>query len=123
MPRRPRLSLPNVPMHVIQRGNNRQACFVITSYSIHYTKLYDEIDKDNLQRIAHGIVMLYEHQRVRVFLRNDRWCRYVSALIYTPRDRLDTTIRKRITGLIRDTLQAESVDFFLTVGESRMALV
>lgn len=27
MPRRPRLSLPNVPLHLIQRGNNRQACF------------------------------------------------------------------------------------------------
>lgn len=28
MPRRPRLSLPNVPLHLIQRGNNRQVCFV-----------------------------------------------------------------------------------------------
>lgn len=28
MPRRPRLALPNVPQHLIQRGNNRQACFV-----------------------------------------------------------------------------------------------
>ena len=28
MPRRPRLSLPNVPLHLIQRGNNRQACFI-----------------------------------------------------------------------------------------------
>ena len=27
MPRRARLSLPNVPLHLIQRGNNRQACF------------------------------------------------------------------------------------------------
>ncbi|MCC4114589.1 transposase [Aromatoleum toluclasticum] len=27
MPRRPRLSLPDVPLHLIQRGNNRQACF------------------------------------------------------------------------------------------------
>ena len=27
MPRRARLSLPNVPVHLIQRGNNRQACF------------------------------------------------------------------------------------------------
>ena len=27
MPRRARLSLPNVPLHIIQRGNNRQACF------------------------------------------------------------------------------------------------
>lgn len=27
MPRRPRLALPGVPLHLIQRGNNRQACF------------------------------------------------------------------------------------------------
>lgn len=27
MPRQPRLILPDVPVHVIQRGNNRQACF------------------------------------------------------------------------------------------------
>jgi putative transposase len=28
MPRRPRVVLPNVPLHLIQRGNNRQVCFV-----------------------------------------------------------------------------------------------
>ncbi len=27
MPRRPRVVLPGVPLHLIQRGNNRQACF------------------------------------------------------------------------------------------------
>lgn len=27
MPRRPRIVLPDVPLHVIQRGNNRQVCF------------------------------------------------------------------------------------------------
>lgn len=27
MPRRARLALPNIPFHIIQRGNNRQACF------------------------------------------------------------------------------------------------
>jgi len=27
MPRRPRLVLPGTPLHLIQRGNNRQACF------------------------------------------------------------------------------------------------
>jgi len=27
MPRRPRLNLAKVPLHVMQRGNNRQACF------------------------------------------------------------------------------------------------
>ena len=27
MPRRPRIIAPNTPQHIIQRGNNRQACF------------------------------------------------------------------------------------------------
>ncbi|MBU0464220.1 MAG: transposase [Proteobacteria bacterium] len=27
MPRRPRIIMPGVPIHIIQRGNNRQACF------------------------------------------------------------------------------------------------
>jgi len=27
MPRRPRITIPGIPVHLIQRGNNRQACF------------------------------------------------------------------------------------------------
>ncbi|MES9858998.1 MAG: transposase [Sedimenticola sp.] len=27
MPRRPRITLPGVPLHLIQHGNNRQACY------------------------------------------------------------------------------------------------
>ncbi len=27
MPRRPRIIVPNIPLHIIQRGNNRQSCF------------------------------------------------------------------------------------------------
>lgn len=28
MPRRPRLYLPGMPYHLVQRGNNREACFL-----------------------------------------------------------------------------------------------
>jgi putative transposase len=27
MPRLPRLNLPEIPQHIVQRGNNRQPCF------------------------------------------------------------------------------------------------
>ena len=27
MPRKPRIDLPGMPQHVIQRGNNREPCF------------------------------------------------------------------------------------------------
>jgi glutamate dehydrogenase len=80
-----------------------------------------EIDAAELQSIAYGIVMLHEHQRARVFLRNDQWNRYVSALVYIPRDRFDTALRLRIMDLLSNTLQAGSVDFFIDVNESRLA--
>ena len=31
MPRRPRIAISGVPLHLIQRGNNRQACFYADS--------------------------------------------------------------------------------------------
>ncbi|WP_300451538.1 NAD-glutamate dehydrogenase [Accumulibacter sp.] len=80
-----------------------------------------EIDRDDLMRIARGIVSVYERERVRVFLRNDAWGRYVSAIVYMPRDRFDTTVRERISALLYDTLAAERVDYFITLGEARLA--
>jgi glutamate dehydrogenase len=71
-----------------------------------------EITHADLMRIAGGIVALYEREQVRVFLRDDRWGRYVSALVYMPRERFDTTIGKRISALFNETLAAERVDFF-----------
>ena len=80
-----------------------------------------EISTEALARIAGDIVLLFEHPRVRVFLRDDHWGRYVSALVYLPRDRADTTTRKRIIALLQETMQPQSIDYFLTVGESRLA--
>jgi REP element-mobilizing transposase RayT len=36
MPRRPRLVLPHVPQHIIQRGNNRTACFYADEDYVNY---------------------------------------------------------------------------------------
>ena len=39
MARLPRLSLPNIPQHVIQRGNNRHACFFSDQdYTVYLSK-------------------------------------------------------------------------------------
>ena len=29
MPRKPRFTLPGIPQHIIQRGNNREPCFLV----------------------------------------------------------------------------------------------
>ncbi len=60
MPRRSRLILPEVPLHIIQRGNNRKACF----FSDDDYKLY----LDSLERYAgetgcevHAYVLMTNH--------------------------------------------------------------
>jgi len=80
-----------------------------------------EISLADLTRIARGIVAVYEREQVRVFLRDDAWGRYVSALVYMPRDRFNTRTRERISELLRETLAAVSVDYFVMLGDSRLA--
>ncbi|MCP5228422.1 MAG: NAD-glutamate dehydrogenase [Candidatus Accumulibacter sp.] len=82
-----------------------------------------EIAQDDLMATARGIVSLHEREQVRVFMRNDAWGRYVSAMVYMPRDHFDTRLRKRISALLNETLDAEHVDFFIMLGESRLARI
>lgn len=42
MPRKPRVNVKGVPQHVIQRGNNRQACFFTDQdYTVYLAKLHE----------------------------------------------------------------------------------
>lgn len=60
MPRRPRLVLPDVPMHVIQRGNNRQACFVATEDYLRYLDWLGEYADRSGCRV-HAYVLMTNH--------------------------------------------------------------
>ena len=42
MPRRPRIVLPGTPLHLVQRGNNRQACFFATNDYLVYLQWLEE---------------------------------------------------------------------------------
>lgn len=60
MPRRARLSLPGVPLHLIQRGNNRQACF----YSPDDCRFYLDWLEDHARRQGcriHAFVLMTNH--------------------------------------------------------------
>src|SRR2546421_1561433 len=52
-----------------------------------------QIDEDTLYGFVLAIMHLDERPRVRVLARRDRFDRFVSALIYVPRDRYDSAIR------------------------------
>ncbi|HKH17897.1 MAG TPA: NAD-glutamate dehydrogenase [Solirubrobacteraceae bacterium] len=77
-----------------------------------------QIPEDELYAIATGILDLGERQRVRLFVRHDRYERFVSCLVFLPRDRFHTQNRERIGEILREEFQAEGVDWELRLSES-----
>ncbi|MBI1328702.1 MAG: NAD-glutamate dehydrogenase [Alphaproteobacteria bacterium] len=59
-----------------------------------------QVSDDELFATAMGILRLGERPKVRVFLRFDRFDRFVSALVFVPRDRYDTSVRERIHAIL-----------------------
>ena len=60
MPRRSRLVVPKIPLHIIQRGNNRQACFYGESDYIFYLDcLLEYSQKTNCT--IHAYVLMTNH--------------------------------------------------------------
>jgi putative transposase len=42
MPRKARMYLPDIPVHIVQRGNNKQACFFSDDDYYYYKSLLSE---------------------------------------------------------------------------------
>jgi glutamate dehydrogenase len=80
-----------------------------------------EISPEELTPIALGVLRLSERKQTRLFLRRDRYGRYMSCLVYLPRDRYTTKVRLRAQGILREALHGASVDYSATVGESALA--
>ena len=60
VPRKPRMYLPNIPYHVIQRGNNRDATFFCEEdYQFYLECLYDAIKRYGVK--VHAYVLMTNH--------------------------------------------------------------
>jgi len=55
-----------------------------------------QVEEDTLYRFALAILQLDERPRVRVLARRDRFDRFVSVLVFVPRERYDSDIRAKI---------------------------
>ncbi|MFG3207545.1 NAD-glutamate dehydrogenase [Streptomyces sp. NPDC048192] len=64
-----------------------------------------------LQSIVTSVLYLQERRRLRLYLRQDEYGRYYSALVYLPRDRYTTGVRLRIIDILKEELGGVSVDF------------
>ncbi|MFJ5728625.1 NAD-glutamate dehydrogenase [Streptomyces paradoxus] len=64
-----------------------------------------------LRSIVTSVLYLQERRRLRLYLRQDEYGRYYSALVYLPRDRYTTAVRLRIIEILKEELGGISVDF------------
>ncbi len=72
-----------------------------------------QIQEDDLLDISMGILHLQERQRVALFTRWDNFGRFLSCLVFIPRDRFTTSLRLKIQDLLAASFNGE-VSFFNT---------
>ncbi len=76
-----------------------------------------EISVPELLRIATGITKLQERKQVRVFGRRDDFGRFLSVLVYVPRDRFSNTIAERIVDVLKEMCGGDSTEHYARVTE------
>ncbi len=80
-----------------------------------------QADVAELHRTAQGILALQERQRVALFLRRDRFERFVSALVFVPRDVMDTRLRLRLGESLARAFAGRLSATYIQIGDSPLA--
>jgi glutamate dehydrogenase len=80
-----------------------------------------QIPVDELYPVAMSVLRLRERKQLRLFVRKDAYGRYMSCLVFLPRDRYTTQIRLRIQEILRSAFDGVSVDYSAMVGDSALA--
>ena len=82
-----------------------------------------QIDVPTLSTMAHGIMRLAERPRARLFVRRDKFDRFISAFVFLPRDRFNTDNRIKVGELIAEAYGGKVTSFEPAFGEGTMVRV
>jgi glutamate dehydrogenase len=82
-----------------------------------------QIATNRLYEVVMQVLRLGGRRQLRLFLRQDGYGRFVSCLVYLPRDRYTTQIRLRMQDLLAEQLHGVGVDHTARVTESPLARV
>ncbi len=82
-----------------------------------------QVGDDELFETVNEILHLQERQRIRLFVRRDAFARFVSCLIYVPRDRWDTVLRRKYQEILLRAFHGTEVDFQAQLSESILARI
>jgi glutamate dehydrogenase len=82
-----------------------------------------QITEDELFATAIGILNLQERQRIALFMRRDPLERFVSCLVYVPRERYDTRLRQSFAAILAEAFAGAVTEFHTHLDESVLARV
>src|SRR4051812_31776090 len=82
-----------------------------------------QISVDDLYTVVMGILGLQERRRVRLFMRRDDYRRFVSCLVYMPRERYTTQVRLRMQQILMRALGGTAIDYSTRYSESVLVRV
>jgi glutamate dehydrogenase len=80
-----------------------------------------QISEDELLEMALGILHLQERQRIALFVRHDHFERFVSCLVFVPRDRYDTALRRRLQAILAEGYGGDVSAFTTHLSDAALA--
>ncbi|HUF78013.1 MAG TPA: NAD-glutamate dehydrogenase [Thermoanaerobaculia bacterium] len=82
-----------------------------------------QISEQELFEISLGILQLQERQRIALFVRPDPFERFISCLVYAPRDRYNTELRLKMQAILEDSFAGQVTAHYTQVSDSPLARV
>lgn len=82
-----------------------------------------QTDENDLLEICLGILHLHDRPRTKLFIRRDQFDRFVSALLFVPRDRYNSQVREQAGELIREAFGGRLSAYYPQFGDSSLARV
>ncbi|KUP95511.1 NAD-glutamate dehydrogenase [Thermobifida cellulosilytica] len=80
-----------------------------------------QMSVEEIQEIVLGVLRLRERRGTRLFLRRDPYGRYMSCLVYMPRDRYTTKVRLAVQDVLARAFRGATMDHSVMVGSSPLA--
>ncbi len=82
-----------------------------------------QITVEELEEISTKILALQERPRINVFLRRDRFQRFVSALVYVPREKFNTDLRRKFGAILEEMHEGKLSAHYSQVGDDALARI
>jgi len=82
-----------------------------------------QMTEAQLLEVSTGVLHLAERPRVALFVRKDPFNRFVSCMVYVPRERYDSDLRRRMQQMLEQDLSAEVSSYFVTLDATALARI